>query len=121
MKPFGDGFIKLIKMIIAPVIFCTVVLGIAGAEDLKKVGRTGGLALLYFEGVSTLSLILGPPGGEHRPPRRGHECRRAHARPRRRLGLCGRRQNANTKDFLLGIVPRLFLTPLPAAKSSRCC
>jgi aerobic C4-dicarboxylate transport protein len=59
MKPLGDGFIKLIKMIIAPVIFCTVVLGIAGAEDLKKVGRTGGLALLYFEVVSTLSLLLG--------------------------------------------------------------
>ena len=59
MKPFGDGFIKLIKMIIAPIIFCTVVIGIAGAEDLKKIGRTGGLALLYFEVVSTLSLILG--------------------------------------------------------------
>jgi aerobic C4-dicarboxylate transport protein len=59
MKPLGDGFIKLIKMIIAPIIFCTVVLGIAGAEDLKKVGKTGGYALLYFEAVSTLSLIIG--------------------------------------------------------------
>ncbi|MCW5298708.1 dicarboxylate/amino acid:cation symporter [Herbaspirillum lusitanum] len=59
MKPFGDGFIKLIKMIIAPVIFCTVVLGIAGMEDMKKVGKTGGLALLYFEVVSTLALIVG--------------------------------------------------------------
>ncbi len=59
MKPLGDGFIKLIKMIIAPVIFCTVVIGIAGAEDLKKVGRTGGLALIYFEVVSTVALLLG--------------------------------------------------------------
>ena len=59
MKPLGDGFIKLIKMIIAPIIFCTVVLGIAGTEDMKKVGRTGGLALLYFEVVSTLALIVG--------------------------------------------------------------
>jgi aerobic C4-dicarboxylate transport protein len=59
MKPLGDGFIKLIKMIIAPVIFCTVVLGIAGMEDMKKVGKTGGLALLYFEVVSTLALIVG--------------------------------------------------------------
>ncbi len=59
MKPFGDGFIKLIKMIIAPIIFCTVVIGIAGSEDLKKVGRTGGLALLYFEVVSTVALLLG--------------------------------------------------------------
>ena len=49
MKPLGDGFIKLIKMIIAPIIFCTVVLGIAGTEDLKRVGKTGGLALIYWE------------------------------------------------------------------------
>src|SRR6202044_2998521 len=59
MKPFGDGFIKLIKMLIAPVIFCTVVMGIAGVEDMKKVGKTGGLALIYFEVMSTVSLILG--------------------------------------------------------------
>ena len=59
MKPFGDGFIKLIKMIIAPVIFCTVVTGIAGMEDMKKVGKTGGLAILYFEVVSTIALIVG--------------------------------------------------------------
>ncbi|GKS74435.1 dicarboxylate/amino acid:cation symporter [Acidovorax sp. SUPP950] len=59
MKPLGDGFIKLIKMIIAPIIFCTVVIGIAGMEDMKKVGRTGGLALLYFEIVSTVALIIG--------------------------------------------------------------
>jgi aerobic C4-dicarboxylate transport protein len=59
MKPLGDGFIKLIKMLIAPIIFCTVVLGIAGMEDMKKVGKTGALALLYFEVVSTLALIIG--------------------------------------------------------------
>jgi aerobic C4-dicarboxylate transport protein len=59
MKPLGDGFIKLIKMLIAPVIFCTVVLGIAGVENMKKVGKTGGLALIYFEVMSTVSLILG--------------------------------------------------------------
>ena len=59
MKPWGDGFIKAIKMIIAPIIFCTVVIGIAGMEDMKKVGKTGGIALLYFEVVSTLALIIG--------------------------------------------------------------
>ena len=59
MKPLGEGFIKLIKMVIAPVIFCTVVLGIAGMEDMKNVGKTGGLALLYFEVVSTLALLVG--------------------------------------------------------------
>ncbi|WP_332876998.1 dicarboxylate/amino acid:cation symporter [Massilia sp. S19_KUP03_FR1] len=59
MKPLGDGFIKLIKMIIAPVIFCTVVAGIAGMQDMKKVGRVGGKALLYFEVVSTIALAIG--------------------------------------------------------------
>lgn len=59
MKPLGDGFIRLIKMIIAPVIFCTVVIGIAGSEDMKRVGRTGGLALVYFEVVSTVALLIG--------------------------------------------------------------
>ncbi|CAG9172887.1 dicarboxylate/amino acid:cation symporter [Cupriavidus pampae] len=59
MKPLGDGFIKLIKMVIAPIIFCTVVVGIAGMEDMKKVGKTGGLALLYFEIVSTIALLVG--------------------------------------------------------------
>ena len=59
MKPLGDGFIKLIKMMIAPIIFCTVVVGIAGMEDMKKVGKTGGLALLYFEVVSSIALIVG--------------------------------------------------------------
>ncbi len=59
MKPLGDGFIKLIKMIIAPIIFCTVVIGIAGMEDMKKIGKTGGLALLYFEIVSTIALVVG--------------------------------------------------------------
>ncbi len=59
MKPLGDGFIKLIKMIIAPIIFCTVVLGIAGMEDMKKVGKTGGYALLYFEVVSSIALLIG--------------------------------------------------------------
>jgi aerobic C4-dicarboxylate transport protein len=59
MKPLGDGFIKLIKMIIAPIIFCTVVTGIAGMQEMDKVGRVGVKALLYFEVVSTLALIIG--------------------------------------------------------------
>ncbi|OON38532.1 C4-dicarboxylate transporter DctA [Izhakiella australiensis] len=59
MKPLGDAFVKLIKMIIAPVIFCTVVTGIAGMESMKAVGRTGAVALLYFEIVSTVALIIG--------------------------------------------------------------
>jgi aerobic C4-dicarboxylate transport protein len=108
MKPFGDGFIKLIKMIIAPVIFCTVVLGIAGAEDLKKVGRTGGLALLYFEGVSTLSLILGllvvnivRPGAGMNVDARTLDLGAVSA-------YAGAGKMQTTKDFLLGIVPSTF-------------
>jgi aerobic C4-dicarboxylate transport protein len=59
LKPLGDGFIKLIKMMIAPVIFCTIVTGIAGMQDTKKVGRVGLKALLYFEVVTTIALIVG--------------------------------------------------------------
>jgi aerobic C4-dicarboxylate transport protein len=108
MKPLGDGFIKLIKMIIAPIIFCTVVLGIAGTEDLKKVGRTGGLALLYFEVLSTLALVLGltivnviRPGAGMNVDVRSLDLGAvsAYATP-------GKMQS--TKDFLLGVIPSTF-------------
>ncbi|HWJ29528.1 MAG TPA: cation:dicarboxylase symporter family transporter, partial [Flavisolibacter sp.] len=59
LKPLGDAFIKLVKMMIAPVVFCTIVLGIAGMQDMKKVGRVGLKALIYFEVLSTISLIIG--------------------------------------------------------------
>src|SRR5258705_5944562 len=59
LKPLGDGFISLIKMMIAPVIFCTIVHGIASMGDLKKVGRVGVKTLFYFEAVSTVALLIG--------------------------------------------------------------
>src|SRR5262245_39041538 len=59
MKPFGDGFIKLIKMTIAPLIFCTVVTGIAGMKSMKAVGKVGAMALIYFEIMSTIALVIG--------------------------------------------------------------
>ena len=59
LRPLGDGFIALVKMLIPPIIFCTVVLGIAGAGDMKKVGRVGVKTLIYFEVVTTLALIIG--------------------------------------------------------------
>src|SRR5207247_854775 len=59
LKPLGDGFIKLIKVLITPIVFCVVVLGIAGAGDLKKVGRVGLKAVVYFEVVTTIALLLG--------------------------------------------------------------
>src|SRR5215472_14642276 len=64
MKPLGDAFIRLITMIITLVIFCTLVTGIAGMKDMKKVGRVGGKALLYFELVSTLALLVGLAAGD---------------------------------------------------------
>ena len=59
MRPLGDGFIKLVRMTIAPIIFCTVVAGIAGGGGVKTIGKAGGLALVYFEVVSTLALVIG--------------------------------------------------------------
>ena len=105
MKPLGDGFIKLIKMIIAPIIFCTVVVGIAGMEDMKKVGKTGGLALLYFEIVSTLALIIGlvvvnvlqPGSGMHVDPNTlDTKGIAAYTEPGKMQG---------TVDFLLHVIP----------------
>src|SRR5882757_5643662 len=71
MKPLGDGFIQLIKMMIAPVIFCTIVHGIATMGDLKKVGRVGIKTLVYFEVISTLALIIGLIVGELAQPGSG--------------------------------------------------
>jgi aerobic C4-dicarboxylate transport protein len=105
MKPLGDAFIKLIKMIIAPIIFCTVVVGIAGMEDMKKVGKTGGLALLYFEVVSTVALIIGlvvvnllqPGSGMHVDPASlDTKGIAAYTAPGKMQG---------TVDFLLNIIP----------------
>src|SRR5262245_201491 len=59
LKPIGDGFIALVKMLISPIIFCTVVLGIADAGNMKKVGRVGAKTLIYFEVVSTFALVIG--------------------------------------------------------------
>src|SRR6185503_8829476 len=59
LKPFGDGFIKLVKMMIAPIIFCTVVHGVASMSDMRKLGRVGVKSLVYFEVVSTLALVIG--------------------------------------------------------------
>ena len=109
MKPLGDGFIKLIKMIIAPIIFCTVVVGIAGAEDLKRIGRTGGLALLYFEVVSTLSLILGLVIINVVRPGDGMnvDVRTLDASSIASYASPGKMQS--TKDFLLNVIPSTFI------------
>jgi len=108
MKPLGDGFIKLIKMIIAPIIFCTVVVGIAGTEDLKRVGRTGGLALLYFEVVSTIALIVGLIIVNAIQPGAGMNVDPATLDSSAVASYAGPGKMQSTKDFLLGIIPHSF-------------
>ena len=109
LKPLGDGFIALVRMLISPVIFCTVVLGIAGAGNMKKVGRVGGKALIYFEVVSTFALIIGlvvvnvvrPGAGFNADPRTldanavSDYAKRAAAQ--------------STADFFLHVIPATFL------------
>ncbi len=105
MKPLGDGFIKLIKMLIAPIIFCTVVVGIAGMEDMKKVGKTGGLALLYFEVVSTLALIIGLVVVNVFQPGVGMNVDPAHLDTKGIAAYTGPGKMQNTTEFLLAIIP----------------
>src|SRR2546430_12993048 len=83
MKPLGDGFIALIKMMIAPIIFCTVVHGIGSMSDLKKVGRVGVKTLFYFEMVSTLALAIGLIVGEVLEPGKGFNIDASTLDPRR--------------------------------------
>lgn len=108
MKPLGDAFIKLIKMIIAPIIFCTVVLGVAGTEDLKKVGRTGGLALLYFEVVSTLALIVGLAIVNIVQPGAGMNVDVRTLDPKAVSAYAGPGKMASLTDFLVNVIPSTF-------------
>ena len=105
MKPLGDGFIKLIKMIIAPIIFCTVVIGIAGMEDLKKVGKTGGLALLYFEVVSSIALVVGLVIVNLLQPGAGMNIDAATLDTKTITAYTGPGKMVGTVDFLLNIIP----------------
>ncbi len=105
MKPLGDGFIKLIKMIIAPVIFCTVVVGIAGMESMKTVGKTGGYALLYFEAVSTLALVVGLVLINLLQPGAGMNIDPATLDTRSIAAYAAPGKMQSTTDFLLNVIP----------------
>jgi aerobic C4-dicarboxylate transport protein len=105
MKPLGDGFIKLIKMIIAPIIFCTVVVGIAGMEDMKKVGKTGGLALLYFEVVSTIALVVGLVIVNVVQPGAGMNVDPASLDTKSIAAYTAPGKMQTTTDFLLNVIP----------------
>ena len=105
MKPLGDGFIKLIKMLIAPIIFCTVVSGIAGMENMKSVGRTGVLALLYFEAVSTVSLVIGLVIVNLAKPGVGMNVDVATLDASGVQGYAQAAQQQSVVDFLLNVIP----------------
>src|SRR3984893_6338669 len=105
MKPLGDGFIRLITMIIAFVIFCTVVSGIAGMEDMKKVGRVGGKALLYFEAVSTLALIIGLVVANVLHPGSSFNINPATLDAKAVAGYAGQAKAQSVTDFILHIIP----------------
>src|SRR5712664_245153 len=105
MKPLGDGFIRLITMIIAVIIFCTVVTGIAGMEDMKKVGRVGGKALLYFEVVSTLALLIGLVVGNVVHPGSGLNIDPATLDPKAVAEYAGQAKAQSVTEFLVHIIP----------------
>jgi len=108
LKPLGDGFIDLVKMMITPVIFCTVVLGITGAGDMKKVGRVGGKALLYFEAVSTLALAIGLIVMNVIKPGKGFNVNPATLDSKAVAGYAKQASEQNAVDFLLHLIPRTF-------------
>jgi aerobic C4-dicarboxylate transport protein len=109
MKPLGDGFVKLIKMIIAPVIFCTVVAGIAGMQDIKKVGRVGGKALIYFEIVSTFALAIGLIVANLIKPGAGFNVNAATIDTASIAQYTSKTKSLSTVDFLMNIIPNTFV------------
>ena len=105
MKPLGDAFIRLITMVIAVIIFCTVVTGIAGMEDMKKVGRVGGKALIYFEVVSTLALIIGLFVGNWAKPGAGFNINPATLDAKAVADYAGQAKSQSVPDFIMHIIP----------------
>jgi aerobic C4-dicarboxylate transport protein len=108
LRPLGDGFIALVKMLISPIIFCTVVLGIAGAGDMKKVGRVGGKALIYFEVVSTIALVIGLIVISLVRPGAGFNVDPATLDANAVADYAKRATTQTTTAFVLGIVPATF-------------
>jgi aerobic C4-dicarboxylate transport protein len=112
LKPLGDGFIALIKMMIAPVIFCTIVHGIASMGDLKKVGRVGIKTVFYFEAVSTIALGVGLLVGEVLQPGKGFNIDPATLDPNAVANYVTRAKQEGIIAHLLGIIPDSFVGAL---------
>jgi aerobic C4-dicarboxylate transport protein len=111
LKPLGDGFIKLVKMMIAPIIFCTVVHGIASMGELKKLGRLGFKTLLYFEIVSTLALVIGLVVVNCVRPGDGFNIDPKTLDPSATASYAQNAKSLGTVGFLLNIIPGTFLEP----------
>ena len=109
LKPLGDGFISLIKMMIGPVIFCTVVHGIGSMRDLKKIGRVGVKTLVYFEVVSSLALIIGLIVGELLQPGKGFNIDVASLDPKAVAGYVSKAKEEGIVAHLLAIIPDTFM------------
>jgi len=109
LKPLGDGFIALIKMMIGPVIFCTVVHGIGSMRDLKKIGRVGVKTLVYFEVVSSLALIIGLIVGELLQPGKGFNIDVASLDPKAVAGYVSKAKEEGIVAHLLAIIPDTFM------------
>jgi aerobic C4-dicarboxylate transport protein len=112
LKPLGDAFVSLIRMMIAPVIFCVIVQGIASMSDLKKVGTLGVKTLIYFEVVSTLALIIGIVVAVVFHPGAGLNIDAATPDPKAAAVFVGRAKETGFIPFLLGFIPRTFIGAL---------
>ncbi len=109
LKPLGDGFIALVKMLISPIIFCTVVMGIVGAGDMRKVGRVGGKALLYFEVVSTFALLIGVVVMHTLRPGDGFNVDPESLDAKAVATYAKAAQDQKPVDFVLHIIPKTFV------------
>ena len=112
MKPLGDAFIKIVKMIIAPVIFLTVVTGIAGMSDMKKVGRVAGKAFIYFITFSTLALIVGMIVANVVQPGAGMNIDPATLNPKKVSDYVIKAKESSVVGFLMNIIPETVVSPL---------
>lgn len=115
MKVLGDVFISLLKMLIGPIIFCTVVMGIANSGDMKKVGRVGGKSLLYFETVSNVALALGVLMANVFKPGKGFNVDPATLDASAIAQYTDKAKETSTLDFILSIIPKTFTDAFTAS------
>lgn len=111
LKPLGDGFISLIKMLIAPIVFCVVILGIYGANDIKKMGKVGAKTILYFEVITTIALAMGIAVAYIFKPGVGMNIDLNHLDAKDLNVYVDRAENiSSTSDFILNIIPKTFVS-----------